>query len=96
MVKKIKGTYVFKVTADDGSVHEWFVDLKTGNGCVNKGKGLYIHIICDSFIAFLFLDLKGDCIIFMKDSDLMDMASGKLTGQKVETSIFWFLHSIVN
>ena len=39
LVKKVKGTYLFKVTGDDGKIVEWLVDLKTGNGSVTKNPG---------------------------------------------------------
>lgn len=65
MVKKIKGTYLFKIKGGDGTTKEWLVNLKTGTGSVTKGPGQ-----------------KGDCTITMKDTDFMDMTSGKLSGQK--------------
>lgn len=65
LVKKVKGSFLFKITGSDGTVGEWLVDLKTGNGSVTKGQGK-----------------KGDCTISIKDSDFMDMVSGKLNGQK--------------
>ncbi|XP_019851926.1 PREDICTED: non-specific lipid-transfer protein-like [Amphimedon queenslandica] len=40
MVKKIKGSFLFKITGGDGKVHEWLVDLKSGSGSVTKGTGL--------------------------------------------------------
>ena len=46
MVKKIKGSFLFKITADDGTVHEWLIDLKSGNGSVTKGSGKK-NIKCD-------------------------------------------------
>jgi len=65
LVKKIRGSFLFKVTASDGSLHQWLVDLKNGNGSVTKEPGK-----------------KGDCTIQMKDSDFMEMVSGKLGPQK--------------
>ena len=40
LVKKVKGSFLFKVTASDGSVHEWLIDLKKGNGSVTKSPGV--------------------------------------------------------
>ena len=34
-------------------------------------------------LSLSLLGLKGDCNISMKDDDFMDMATGKLNGQKV-------------
>ena len=39
LVKKVKGSFLFKVTASDGTVHEWLVDLKKGSGSVTKAPG---------------------------------------------------------
>lgn len=39
MVKKIKGSFLFKITGSDGKVVEWLVDLKNGNGTVTKSPG---------------------------------------------------------
>ena len=39
MVKKVRGSYLFKVTGSDGTVVEWLVDLKNGNGSVTKSPG---------------------------------------------------------
>ena len=38
-MKKVKGSFLFKVTASDGTVHEWLIDLKKGNGSVTKAPG---------------------------------------------------------
>lgn len=38
-MKKVKGSYLFKVTGEDGKTGEWLVDLKTGNGSVTKNPG---------------------------------------------------------
>ena len=40
MVKKIKGSFLFKITGSDGKVVEWLVDLKNGNGTVTKSPGM--------------------------------------------------------
>ncbi len=39
LVKKVKGIYLFKIKGADGTVTEWMVDLKNGNGEVKKGPG---------------------------------------------------------
>ena len=39
------------------------------------------------FTCFDVLGKKGDCTISIKDSDFMDMVSGKLNGQKVYNDI---------
>ena len=39
LVKKVKGSFLFKVTASDGTVHEWLIDLKKGSGSVTKDPG---------------------------------------------------------
>lgn len=48
IVKKIKGTYSFKVKNKSGSQGVWFVDAKTGSGSVSFGDSseymlLYFH-----------------------------------------------------
>ena len=43
LVKKVKGTYLFKIKGADGSTQEWLVDLKNGTGAVNKGPGMWSH-----------------------------------------------------
>ncbi|CAI8052433.1 Non-specific lipid-transfer protein [Geodia barretti] len=40
MVKKIKGSFLFKIKGSDGKVYEWLVDLKSPPGSVTKGTGL--------------------------------------------------------
>ena len=40
LVKKVRGSFLFKVTASDGSLHQWLVDLKNGNGSVTKEPGM--------------------------------------------------------
>ena len=38
-MKKIKGSFLFKIKTPDGKVHEWLVDLKSPPGTVTKGSG---------------------------------------------------------
>lgn len=38
-MKKVKGTFLFKVTGDNNKIVEWLVDLKNGNGSVTKNPG---------------------------------------------------------
>ena len=44
-MKKVRGSYLFKITGSDGTVVEWLVDLKNGNGSVTKSPGDCIHIL---------------------------------------------------
>lgn len=39
LVKKVKGSFLFKIKGSDGTVHEWLVDLKSGSGSVSKAEG---------------------------------------------------------
>ena len=39
LVKKIKGSFLFKIKGSDGKVEEWLVDLKSAPGSVTKGTG---------------------------------------------------------
>ena len=39
-MKKVKGSFLFKVKGSDGSIHEWLIDLKSGNGSMKKGPGI--------------------------------------------------------
>ncbi len=39
LVKKVKGSFLFKVTGDNGKVVEWLIDLKTGKGSITKSPG---------------------------------------------------------
>ena len=41
MVKKIKGSFLFKIKGSDGKVHEWLVDLKSPPGTITKGTGTH-------------------------------------------------------
>ena len=55
-MKKIKGSFLFKIKGSDGKVQEWLVDLKSAPGSVTKGSGTasslgakslqYIHNLC--------------------------------------------------
>lgn len=46
-MKKIKGSYLFKVTGDNGKTVEWLIDLKSGNGSVTKNPGVFnVEVIC--------------------------------------------------
>ena len=46
LVKKVKGTYLFKITGDNGNTVEWLVDLKNGNGSVTKNPGVCVCVMC--------------------------------------------------
>lgn len=46
-MKKIKGSFLFKVTGVNGKTVEWLVDLKSGSGSVTKNPGI------DSGLSFL-------------------------------------------
>ena len=39
LVKKVRGSYLFKITGSNGNVVDWLVDLKNGNGSVTKSPG---------------------------------------------------------
>ena len=41
LVKKIKGSFLFKIKGSDGKVEEWLVDLKSVPGSVTKGTGTF-------------------------------------------------------
>ena len=45
MVKKIKGSFLFKIKGSDGKVHEWLVDLKTPPGTITKGTGTMCKLV---------------------------------------------------
>lgn len=40
-MKKIKGSFLFKIKGSDGKVQEWLVDLKSAPGSVTKGSGMH-------------------------------------------------------
>ena len=46
MVKKIKGSFLFKIKGSDGKVYEWLVDLKSPPGSVTKGTGISNTLRC--------------------------------------------------
>jgi putative sterol carrier protein len=66
MVKKVKGLFQMDIKNTAGTVQSWTIDLKNGDGGVKLGKP----------------DGKPDIIIALSDKDFVDMASGKLNGQK--------------
>lgn len=42
-MKKIKGSFLFKIKSSDGKIQEWLVDLKSPPGSVTKGTGIMIY-----------------------------------------------------
>jgi len=66
MVKKVKGLFQLDLKNASGQVQSWTIDLKNGDGDVKLGKPAG----------------KPDIIIALADKDFVDMASGKLNGQK--------------
>merc|ERR1740130_1380900 len=69
-VKKVKGIIAFKVTdGPGGATGTWVVDLKSGSGSITK--------LADGQKPAK----KPNMTLTIKDDDLVDMASGKLTGQ---------------
>jgi len=66
MVKKVKGLFQLDIKNTAGQVQSWTIDLKNGDGNVKLGKP----------------DAKPDIIIALSDKDFVDMAAGKLNGQK--------------
>ena len=48
MAKKVKASFLLKITGTDGVVNEYLVDLKEGSGSFTKGTGtwpFYRHLI---------------------------------------------------
>jgi len=41
-VKKVKGSFLFKVKTGGGETVEWLIDLKTGKGSVTKNPGEHL------------------------------------------------------
>ena len=41
LVKKVKGTFLFKIKGPEKKVQEWRVDLKHAPGSVQKGRSMY-------------------------------------------------------
>eukprot|EP01006_Ploeotia_vitrea_P027601 TRINITY_DN60378_c1_g1_i1.p1 TRINITY_DN60378_c1_g1~~TRINITY_DN60378_c1_g1_i1.p1 ORF type:complete len:565 (+),score=347.26 TRINITY_DN60378_c1_g1_i1:104-1798(+) len=67
MVKKVGVVYRFDVSGGAGGAQaSWVVNLKQGDGSVTEGK---------------YGSGKADCIIIMKDADLIKLMSGKLNPQ---------------
>lgn len=59
MVKKIKGSFLFKIKGSDGKVQEWLVDLKSPPGSVTKGTGTFGRgYLCQCTIFILRLEGK--------------------------------------
>ena len=54
-MKKVRGSYLFKVTGSDGTVVEWLVDLKNGSGSVTKSPGDCNNNIIIIIIKFIHL-----------------------------------------
>ena len=42
LVKKVKGVFLFKITASGGRENQWIVDLKNGKGSVKNTPGIWI------------------------------------------------------
>lgn len=78
---------MFKIKGTDGKVHEWLVDLKSPPGNVTKGTGKQT---CSNYVGnpyhcvLVLIGMKGGCTLSMKDSDFMDLVTGKLGAQKVK------------
>jgi len=65
-VAKVKGVFQFNVTNDAKQTQTWTVDLKNGLGSVAAAAPA----------------TKADIVINVSDQDYVDLASGKLNGQK--------------
>jgi putative sterol carrier protein len=65
-VKKVKGVFQFDVKSAEGKVQTWTIDLKNGTGDIGLGVG----------------SNKPDVTIAVADKDFVDLANGKLNGQK--------------
>ncbi|OZJ04915.1 Peroxisomal hydratase-dehydrogenase-epimerase [Bifiguratus adelaidae] len=65
-IDKMKAIFAFDVTNDAGKTQSWYIDFKH-DGTVGVGKSP---------------KGKSDVTIAIKDSDLVDMAAGKMNGQK--------------
>ncbi|KAF8269584.1 sterol-binding-like protein [Lactarius quietus] len=67
-IKKNNGVFEFKVKDDAGKEASWTIDLKK-TGTVKKGEAKS-------------LGLKPDVTILLSDEVFVDLAEGKMTGQK--------------
>ncbi len=38
-MKKVKGSFLFKVKGDSGETVEWLIDLKSGSGSITRNPG---------------------------------------------------------
>ena len=75
-MKKVKGSFLFKVTASDGTVHEWLIDLKKGSGSVTKAPGEERLNITSSLVLLVVHSTARVCIV-------------TLMGNVLETSKIW-------
>lgn len=75
-MKKVKGSFLFKVTASDGTVHEWLIDLKKGSGSVTKAPGEGRLNITSSLVLLVVHSTARVCIV-------------TLMGNVLETSKIW-------
>ena len=66
LVKKVKGLFQLDVKNTQNSIQSWTIDMKSGQGSIALGKS----------------QKKPDVVITVADKDFVDMAQGKLTGQK--------------
>ncbi|KAJ3413977.1 hypothetical protein HDV05_007266 [Chytridiales sp. JEL 0842] len=67
LVKKTKAIFEFQVTNTSNATQTWYVDLKSApEGAIGKGNS----------------PTKTDLVVIVKDSDLMDLAAGKMNAQK--------------
>lgn len=57
-MKKVKGSFLFKIKGDAGNTEEWLVDLKSGKGSVTKSPGNLYNIILCRYAA-------AECIIMI-------------------------------
>ncbi|KAL1918369.1 uncharacterized protein VTP21DRAFT_3029 [Calcarisporiella thermophila] len=64
--KKVKAIFQFDVTNAAGKTQSWHIDLKSGDGQLGLGPS----------------EKKPDVILQLKDADLVQIATGKLNGQK--------------
>ena len=65
--KKIKATYLWKITKDGKTAGQWFLDLKNGSGSITAGES----------------EKKPDCTITISDDDLVKIMKGKANPQQL-------------